>query len=71
MKVKVIFYVVKDARGNKSWDCASDYASTVTLYGEDKDGKFQQYDSYEGYHAYPWAEKHGFTLECIEKEVEL
>lgn len=71
MKVKVIFYVLTDVHGEKTWDCVKDYSDSICFGGYDKDGKYQQYDSYEGYHSYDWAEKHGFKVECIEKEVDI
>lgn len=71
MKVKVIFYILTDALGHKSWDCVKDYSDSICIGGTGKDGAYHQYDSYEGYHGYAWATERGMTLECIEKEIEI
>lgn len=71
MKVKFYIHVCTDANGDKYYDVSKDSCDWICLMGKDANGKHQQFDSTEAYHAYAWAERHGFTVTCIEKEVSL
>lgn len=55
-------YTLTDARGVSYVKVVDDSSDNMTIGGYDKEGKYQQFDSYEAYHAYGWAEKHGFKL---------
>lgn len=71
IKVKVIIYTLTDVDGNVHTSVVGDYSDSVCLCGKGNDGEYHQYDSYEGIHAYPWAEKFGMRVDCFEKEIEL
>lgn len=71
LKVKVIIYVLTDAQGNISHSVIGDYTNSICVGGIGSDGKHHQYDSYEGYHCYEWANERGMSLDCYEKEIEL
>ncbi len=69
--VKVIIYTLTDIDGNVTTSVVGDYSDNICVCGKGKDGQFHQYDSYEGIHAYSWAEKLGMKLDCFEKEITL
>ena len=71
MKIKFYIYILTDANGDKSYDVVKEECDNICIYGYDNEGQYRQYDSYEGYHAYTWAETYGFKLECIKKEIEI
>jgi len=71
MMIKIYIYKLTDCWGNICWDCVSDTSNNICLYGHYLDSKYHQYDSYEGYHAYKWAEAYGFKLELIERLIEI
>ena len=71
MKVTVTVLCLVDARGSVSWNVVKDTGDWTRLGGHDNDGKYQQFDSCETYHAYSWADRHGFTLTTAEREIEL
>jgi hypothetical protein len=69
--IKVIIYVLTDTQGNKSHYAINDYTQSICVGGIGQDGKYHQYDSYEGIHAYGWAEKLGMKLDCYERAVDV
>jgi len=71
MKIKLHVYVLTDCRGEKSYDVIKDSSDNIYIYGYDDEGRYHQYDSYEGYHAFTWAETYGFKLECFCKEIDI
>lgn len=71
MKIKVRIYILTDSEGNKTWDIVKESSDNICVGGYDGDGTYHQFDSYEAYHAYTWAETYGFKLECVEKEIEI
>ena len=69
--MKVIHvYRLTDANGDKTFCVVDDPSDDGCIGGYDANGKYQQYDSYELYHAYGWAEKHGMKLECGVMEID-
>lgn len=72
MKIKIFIYVLKDEDGDiQSYDAVTESYKYITIGAVDKKGDYHQFDSCEAYYAYDWAEKYGFTVECIEKEIEV
>jgi hypothetical protein len=71
MQVKVYVYILRDGQGYTSTAVVGDPSNNICIGGNDTKGEYHQYDSYEGYHAYGWAEQHGFHLECVEQDVEV
>lgn len=69
--VKVIVYVLTDINGDVSSSVVGDYSDNICFGGIGNDGKYHQYDSYEGYHPYDWATKLGMTVDCYEKEISI
>ena len=60
---ELTFYRLTDALGNKKVTVVDDPTNNGCIGGYDKDGNYHQYDSYELWHAYDWAEKLGMKLE--------
>ena len=71
MLKKIYLYRLTDARGEQQMVVVDDLSDNGRIGGYDKDGKYQQYDSYELYHAYEWAEKHGMKLESGSMEIDV
>lgn len=71
LKITVIIYVLCDVNGDYTHSVVGDHSDSISFGGIGNDGKYHQYDSYEGYHAYDWAEKLGMKVECFTKEVEI
>lgn len=71
LQVKVIIYTLTDVNGDISTSVVGDYGESICFSGVGNDGRTHQYDSYEGYHSYEWAEKLGMKVNCYEKEIEL
>lgn len=71
MKVKVIVYALTDVAGHVTTSVVGDHADNICFGGIGNDGKYHQYDSYEGFHSYAWAEKLGMRVDCYEKEIEV
>jgi hypothetical protein len=69
--VKAIVYTLTDAFGDVSHSVVGDHSDNVCFGGIGIDGKYHQYDSYEGHHAYEWAAKLGMKVGCYEKEIEI
>jgi hypothetical protein len=57
------FYRLTDAQGNKKVTVVNDPSDNGCIGGIGSDGEYHQYDSYELWHAYDWAEKLGMKLE--------
>jgi hypothetical protein len=71
IKVKVIINILEDAKGNISTCVIGDYSDSICVGGIGKDGNYHQYDSYEGIHAYGWAEKLGMKMTCQESMIDI
>lgn len=72
MTIKEInIYRLTDAQGNQTATVVDELSDSGRIGGYDKNGVYQQYDSYELYHAYDWAAKHGMKLEFAKIEVNL
>lgn len=68
---KIYVYYLTGCQVGDDIVVVNDPSDNIRLGGFDKNGNWQQYDSQEAYFAYEWAEKHGFTLRMIEKEIEI
>jgi hypothetical protein len=66
MKVKVIVYALTDVAGHVTTSVVGDHTDNICFGGIGNDGKYHQYDSYEGFHSYAWAEKLGMRVDCYE-----
>jgi hypothetical protein len=62
---EAICYVLIDFRGNVKKYIANDSSENICIGGYDRNGQYQQYDSYEGYHIHSWNEKHGFNIKTF------
>lgn len=71
MRKKIYLYRLTDARGNKQITVLDEPSDIGTIGGYGSDGKYHQYDSYELWHAYSWAEERGMKLESAEMEIEI
>lgn len=71
MKKPIYLYCLTDARGDKVITVINEVSDNGCIGGVDKDGKYQQYDSYELWHAYGWAEKHGMKLQSATMEIDI
>jgi hypothetical protein len=71
MKKTMYLYRLTDARGDQMVTVVDDPTDNGTIGGYDSNGQYQQYDSYELYYAYEWAEKHGFKLESGTVEIDV
>ena len=71
MQKTLYCYRLTDARGTQTITVVNDPTDNGTIGGFDTKGQYQQYDSYELYHAYAWAEKHGMTLESGQMTVDI
>lgn len=60
---EIYVYRLTDAKGNKYVTIVNDPSDNGSIGGYGNDGFYHQYDSYELYHAYEWAEQHGMKLE--------
>ena len=69
MEILVYVYILTDAKGNKKADVATDPSDNICVGGDDKDGKYHQFDSTEAYHLESWATKHGFLVEVHKKTI--
>lgn len=70
--IEVYIYELIDALGNKSRCAVNEPSDNICIGGYDKHGKYHQYDSYEGYHAWGWAaEYEGFTLRQYIAKIDL
>lgn len=63
MSVNVIIYALTDTLGHVSTSVIGDYSSSICFGGIGNDGKYHQYDGYEGIHSYAWAEKLGMRVD--------
>lgn len=64
-------YRLTDAQGNQSATVINDLTDSGRIGGIDKNGTYQQYDSYELWYAYDWAEKHGMKLEYGKVDIDI
>lgn len=71
MKKTIYLYRLTDANGNKTITVIDDPSDSGTILGVGSDGKYHQYDSYELYHAYEWAEKLGMKLESGTMDIDI
>jgi len=71
MKKTIYLYRLTDAKGNQTITVVDEPSDDGRIGGYDRDGKWQQYDSYELYHAYEWAEKLGMKLESATIEIDV
>ena len=71
MKIKVYIYRATSQNGDVSTDVVNDPSNWGCLSGYDGNGKYQQFDSTEMYHAYSWGHIHGIKVECATKEIEV
>lgn len=67
---EIWIYRLIDAKGDKCYTVVDDPSDSGCIGGYDVDGKYHQYDSYELYHAYEWAEERGMTLSCVNIEID-
>ena len=49
----------------------NDPSDTGCIGAKDANGIYQQFDSYEMYNAYGWAEENGFKLRSCKKTIEI
>lgn len=70
MTKEIWIYRLIDTKGNKSYTVVNDPTDNGCIGGYDADGQYQQYDSYELYHAYEWAEGHGMSLNSAKIEID-
>lgn len=64
MKIGVEVYYLYGATGElESYDVVKDSCNNICIHATDANGKRHQFDSCEAYHAFTWAEEHGFKLE--------
>lgn len=71
MKKIMYVYRLTDANGDQTVAVVNEASDNSTIGGYDKDGVYQQYDSYELYYAYEWAESHGMKLESGTVEIDV
>lgn len=71
IKIKLYTYILTDARGNHDTSTVDNLSSSICFGGHDKNGQYQQYDSYEGCHSYAWAEKHGMSVKMVESYIDI
>lgn len=71
MKKTIYLYRLTDAAGDQQITVVDEQSDDGCIGGYDRDGKYHQYDSYELYHAYEWAEKHGMKLESGIMEIDV
>lgn len=71
MKKTLYFYRLTDALGTQRITVVDDPTNNGTILGIGIDGELHQYDSYELWYAYDWAEKHGMKLESGELEMDI
>jgi hypothetical protein len=71
MKKIMYVYRLTDANGDQTVAVVNEASDNGTIGGYDKDGVYQQYDSYELYYAYEWAESHGMKLESGTVEIDV
>jgi hypothetical protein len=69
MKKTLYFYRLTDFKGDQRITVVDDPSDSGCIGGYGKDGIYQQYDSYELYHAYEWAEDRGMKLQYGEIEI--
>lgn len=69
MEIEFYIFVLTDATGNKTYDVVGEPSDNICIGGIGKDFQYHQYDSYEGYHAYGWAEKLGMKLDCYNQKI--
>jgi hypothetical protein len=68
---KIYLYKLTDAKGNVTVTVVNDLSDDGCIGGYDSNGNYQQYDSYELYHAYTWAEEHGMKFESGSMNIEV
>lgn len=68
---KIYMYKLTDANGDVCTCVVNDLSDNVCIYGIGSDGNYHQFDSYEGCHAFDWAESHGMVLELGIIEIDL
>ena len=71
MKKEIHIYRLTDFNGKQYATVVDDPSDTGSIGGYGEDGKYHQYDSYELWHAYDWAEKLGMKLEYGTIEIEI
>lgn len=71
MQKDVYVYRLTDAKGDQSVTVVDDPSDNGCIGGYDINGVYQQYDSYELYYAYEWAESHGMKLESAVVKIDL
>lgn len=71
MKKTMYLYRLTDANGDQTITVVDDPSDNGCIGGYDKGGQYQQYDSYELWHAYDWAKEHGMKLESGTMEVDV
>lgn len=73
MKIQKEFYVytLTDGQGDSRLVVVDDCSDNMTIGGYTADGQYHQFDSYEAYHAYGWAQERGFKLTSETRRIEV
>ena len=71
MKKTVYIYRLTDANGDQKFTIVDDPSDSGCIGGYNKEGQYQQYDGYELYYAYEWAQERGMKLTCGTVELDM
>lgn len=67
-KYKITLYILTDCFGEKYWGVVRNFGDVLCLGGVDKNCTRQTFYD-EAYKANQWAEKHGFEIKSVMKEI--